>query len=113
MNPEELEKRKAEILKASQAARAKADAVADPQLAAINEQADALRSTFEELKLTDKAAYDKLVEIVEDASRRNLAIGTVVERVKALGEAGAKVAGVIGNLSGGGAVSALNSLLKR
>ena len=113
MDENELAKRKAEILKASESAKAKADALADPQLEAINKQVDALAGIFKELKLTDQATYDSLVEIVEDAITRNQAIGSVVQRIRALGQAGAKLATSIGNVTSGGALSTLRSALKR
>jgi hypothetical protein len=39
-------------------------------------------------QVSDRATYDKLIAIVDEASARNLAIGEIADKVKRLGQAG-------------------------
>ncbi len=97
--------------KAREKSRNAADDAVGDKLDKINEQADKLRGVFDALKLTDQATYDGLIEIVESATAKNESIASVIDRVKALGEAGVELAGTIGNLSSGGALAVLSRAL--
>ncbi len=97
---------------AADAAKKKADAAVQDDLDKITAQAAELQEIFDGLKLTDAATYDQLVEIVDEATARNDAISSVVDRVKALGAAGKELAATIGNISGGGALAMLRNALK-
>ncbi|MCY4374823.1 MAG: hypothetical protein OXC31_13710 [Spirochaetaceae bacterium] len=89
-----------------------ANATTDPALAAINKQADDARAIVQNLKVSDQPTYNKLVEIVDDATRRNEAIGAVVGRVKILGQVGVELAEKIGGMTTAGvAISALKNML--
>ena len=78
--------------KASNDAEKKADKAADPELQKITAEADQLRTIFDELKLTDKATYDQLVRVVDEATQKNESIAGVITRLKALGSAAATAA---------------------
>jgi len=92
-------------------AKTHADKLANPLLNAINEQADELTAIFTDLKLTDPETYEKLKNIVNAETRRNLAIANICEKLKALGKKGAQLATKIGNLSGAGALATLGKAL--
>jgi hypothetical protein len=108
---------KKEMLEASEAAKKKADAAADSQLAAVMQQADELKETFDALKLNDQATYDKLVAIVEEATATNESMASLVSRVKSLGGTAVGLAGTIGGIASGGGLAggagALLALLKK
>ena len=89
-----------------------ADEQTDKDLKAILENVDDLEGIFNELKLTDQTTYDQLITIVEKATERNESIATVVDRLKALGEAGKKLAAMAGNLSGAGALKTVLEALR-
>ena len=98
---------------AADAAKKEANAATDDELNEIQGQAAQLQGIFDDLKLTDKATYDQLINIVEEATQRNESIAAVIDRVKALGAAGMKLAETIGNLSSGGALTVLRQALNR
>ena len=106
-NEEDWQKKMRE---ASAGAVEKANEQTQEELNEISAQGDALRSIAENLKLTDQETYDKLVAIVEEATRKNESIADVIGHTKALGEAGIKFAA---NISGGGGLAVLSSILKR
>ena len=91
--------------------KAKADAAADPQLEAILGEADRLTKVFDDLKLTDPATYDSLKQIVQEATNRHESVASVIDRVKALGQAGQGLATRIAGLSSGGGLAALRGAL--
>jgi len=111
---------KAEMDKARAKARAQADDAVKDDLDQITAQADQLRGIFDDLKLTDPATYDELIKIVDDATAKNESIASVVDRLKALGAVGTKLAGSITNvasgaalnLASGGAMGVLQAALK-
>ena len=101
-----------DFTKAREKSRAAADAAVGDRLDEITRQADELEGIFDELKLTDKETYDGLIKIVEQATKKNESIASVIDNLKSLGQAGIKLAGVIGNITSGGSVSALRAALK-
>ena len=103
---------RAKIDAADEKAAKKADDAVKGELDAITAQATELESIFDNLKLTDRETYDKLVEIVENATRKNESIASIVKRVEGLGDVGKRLARSIGNLSTGGALSLLEKTLK-
>jgi len=101
-----------DFTKAREKARKAADAAVGGRLDEITQQAKDLEKIFDDLKLTDRETYDELIRIVEDATNRNESVASVVERVKALGAAGATLAGQIAGIaSGGGGLKAVRSAL--
>jgi predicted HAD superfamily phosphohydrolase len=86
-------------------AAAEADDVVKDDLDQITAQADQLRDIFDELKMTDPATYDELIKIVDDATAKNESVASVVDRLKALGAAGKKLAGSIANVASGAALN--------
>ena len=100
---------RARINDAANAAKESADAATD--LDQVTAQATALKQAFDDLMLTDKETYDKLVEIIKDATNRNEAMASVVDRLKSLGEVGKTLADTIGSLARGGSIGALRSAL--
>ena len=72
-----------------------------------------MQGIFDDLKLTDRATYDQLISIVEEATQRNKSIAAVIDRVKALGTAGMNLAETVGNISSGGALTVLRQALNR
>ena len=103
---------KREMEEASRESGRTADEVTAGQMEEINRQAEDLTAIFQNLKLTDRDTYDALVAIVEESTARNLSIGEMVTRVKALGEAGKGLADTIETLSPGGALAMLTKALK-
>ena len=103
---------KKQMEEASKKAVEDANAATSSELAKINERADDLRAISQKLKLSDPITYDKLVAIVDEATRRNEAISEVVTRVKALGPAAVKLAARIESLTPGAALSTLSKALK-
>ena len=103
---------KKQMEEASKEAVEDANAATASELAKIDEQADDLRAISQKLKLSDPITYDKLVAIVDEATRRNEAISEVVTRVKALGQAAAELAARIESLTPGAALSTLSKALK-
>ena len=103
---------KKEMEEASRESARTADEEIPGQIEEITRQAEDLTTIFQKLKLTDRDIYDALVAIVGESTERNLSIGEVVTRVKALGEAGKRLAGTIENLSPGGALAMLTKTLK-
>ena len=99
------EDRKARLAKARAKAKAQADGVVNGDLDQITAQADQLRGIFDDLKLSDPATYDELIKIVDEATAKNESIASVVDRVKALGAAGTKLAGSITNVASGAALN--------
>lgn len=99
------EDRKARLAKARAKAKAQADGVVNDDLDQITAQADQLQGIFDDLKLTDPATYDELVKIVDEANANNESIASVVDRVKALGAAGTKLASSITNVASGAALN--------
>lgn len=106
-----LAEKKELIAAAGKESAAIADQVADPLLASIIDRADDLGKIFRDLKLNDAATYEKLVRIVNEETRKNIAIANIAKRVEALGQAGAKIATGISKLTGAGALAALGSAL--
>lgn len=100
------------VQKSRENAKKVADEQTDKDLKAILENVDDLEGIFNELKLTDQATYDQLITIVEKATERNESIATVVDRLKALGEAGIKLAATVGNVTGPGTLKAVLGALK-
>ena len=99
---------------ASKAAVEDANAATAPALAALNKQADDVRAIVEKLKVTDQVIYNKLVEVVDDATRRNEEVGVVVSRLKRLGQAGMEIAATIGSgTTTGAAIGALRKALTK
>lgn len=98
--------------KAREKARAAGDAAVGDKLDKVTQQVADMEKIFDELKLTDQATYDELIEIVEDATANNESIANVVDRVKALGKAGKKLAGSIASVAGGGSLGVLRTALK-
>ena len=96
---------------AATVARKEADGATDDELKEIQGQAALLRGIFDDLELTDKATYDQLIKIVEEATRRNESIASVIDRLKAPGTAGTRLAATIGNISSGGALTVLRQTL--
>ena len=103
---------KKEMEEASKESVRTADEAASGQIEEIGKQAEHLTMIFQNLRLTDQGTYDALVAIVDESTERNLCIGEVVARVKALGEAGKGLADTIENLSPGGALAMLTKALK-
>ena len=103
---------KREMEEASKESARTADEAIPDQIEEIGKQAERLTMTFRNLKMTDQETYDALVAIVDESTQRNLSIGEVVTRVKALGEAGKRLAGTIENLSPRGALAMLTKTLK-
>ena len=98
--------------KASKTAEAAADAAVGDKLDKITQQATDMEKIFDDLKLTDQATYDELVKIVEDATKKNESLASVVDRLKALSAADGKLAGQIGGIaSGGGGLQAVRAAL--
>ncbi len=98
--------------KAADAAAKTADEVTASEFEDLSNETAQLQGIFDELKLTDEATYNQLIEIVNEATRKNEAIGSVIERVKSLGAAGKGLLETIGNLSSGGGLAALRTALK-
>lgn len=97
---------------AREKAKAAGDSAVGGKLDDITQQAADMEKIFDELKLTDQATYDELIKIVEDATMKNESLASVVDRVKALGTAGATLAGQIVNIaSGGGGLQAIRNAL--
>jgi hypothetical protein len=101
-----------DFTKARKKATDAADAAVGDRLDKIDQQASELAGIFDDLKLTDQATYDALVAIVEDATEKNLSIASVIDNVKALGAAGTKLAGKLGDLSSGGAMQLVANAIK-
>lgn len=98
--------------KARKTAKDKADRATEDELSAILEKADDLEGIFNELKLSDQATYDELITIVENATEKNEAIAAVVDRLKALGETGKKLAATVGDVAGAGALKMVLKALR-
>lgn len=96
---------------AAASAAATADATSKVALDLLLEQANTPAAIFRALKLTDAQTYDDLIHVVDAATRKNEAIGSVVERLQNLGKVGAQLATQVANLSGPGAVAGILSLL--
>jgi division protein CdvB (Snf7/Vps24/ESCRT-III family) len=84
---------------------------ADEELAKIMQQASQLEAIFSQLQLTDPATYQKLVDVVEDATAKNESVANVINRLKALGAAGKNLAMQIGNVASGGPIAMLRTAL--
>lgn len=100
------------IDEAAAKAKAKADAPTKDELEDIEAQADKLASIFNDLETIDPATYEQLIKVVEAATQKNESVAVVVDRLKALGEVGKKLAVSVGNLSSGGALKAVLEALK-
>lgn len=74
------------------------DAVGD-RLDSIVAGADELQQVFEDLKLTDAAAFEQLTRIVRDAADRNESVGQVIDRLKAIGQVGTRLAEKVAGLT--------------
>lgn len=90
--------------KAREKARAAGDAAVGDKLDKVTQQATDMEKIFDELKLTDQATYDELIKVVEDATEKNESVASVVDRLKALGKAGKKLAGSITSVASAGAL---------
>lgn len=101
-----------DFTEARKKARKAGDNAVGDRLDKINQQATELAGIFDELKLNDQATYDGLVKIVKEATAKNESIASVIDNVKALGKAGAKLAGNLTNLSSGNAIEVLTRALK-
>ena len=104
---------KKEMRKASKAATERADALADDQLQAIAGQSARLKKIVTNLELTDDATHQKLVGIVNDATRGNESLGSVIERIRELGGAAGEVVSVVESLDPAKALSVLRDSLDR
>lgn len=93
-------------------AKADADAATKDELEKIEAQADKLAGIFNDLETTDPATYKQLIEVVEAATQRNESVAAVVDRLKALGKVGMKLAESVGDLTTGGALRAVLTVLK-
>ena len=93
-------------------AKNEADNATKKDLDMLLEKVDELEGIFNELQLNDQATYDQLITVVEKATERNESIATVVDRLKALGEAGKKLAATAGNVSGTGALKMVLEALR-
>ena len=97
---------------AREEARTAADAAVGDRLDAITQQAAQLEEIFDDLKLTDRATYDRLIQVVQDATARNESIASVIDRIKAFSAAGLNLAGKIGDIASGGTLATLRTALK-
>ena len=97
---------------AAETAAKNAGETTGPVFADLADEAAQLQGIFNELKLNDEATYSKLREIVDEATQKNEAIASVIERVKSLGEAGMGLLQTVENISSGGALAALRTALK-
>ena len=70
---------------AAAAGRKKADAAIGDKLNQIQGQAAQLRKIFDHLKQKDKATYDQLIRIVEEATKKNESTAVVIGRLRDLG----------------------------
>lgn len=104
---------KEKMRQASVAAQEHADELTDDRLQAIASQAERLNEILNNLQLADEAAYQELVGIVDEATRRNQAIGEVVDRIRVLGNAFEDVVAVVESLTPAKALSALRESLNR
>ena len=86
--------------RASENAEKKADAETKSQLDDIANEINQLKTIIRDLKLNDKQTYDKLVQAVAEATKRNESIAAIKGRLKTLGEVGMNLAGSL--VSGGG-----------
>ena len=111
MTKKTLAEKKNLIADAAKVSKEVADKVTDPLLHELIDQADELTKIFRKLKITDPDTYKTLVRIVNEETRKNIAIGNIVTRLKALGKAGIKLAGNVSQLTGTGALAALGSAL--
>ena len=98
--------------KAAATAAENAGKTTAPVFADLADEAAQLQGIFDELKLNDEATYNKLIEIVNQATQKNEAIASVIERVKSLGEAGMGLLETVEKISSGGALAALRTALK-
>ena len=98
--------------KAADTAAKKADEETAPVFKDLADEAAQYQKIFDDLKLKDAATYNKLIEIVNEATRKNEAIGSVIERVKSLGAAGIGLLETVENISSGGGLAALRTALK-
>ena len=60
---------------------------------------DELQLVFEALKPKDEASYEQLTGIVRAAADRNESIGQVVDRLKAIGQVGRRLAEKVAGLT--------------
>jgi hypothetical protein len=97
--------------KAREAAKKAGDDAVGDQLDAIMQVADEFEEIFDDLKLTDRATYDSLIEVVQDATSKNESIASVIDRVKALGDAGSALASKVGDITSRGSLAALRGSL--
>ena len=104
---------KEKMREASTAAQKHADELTDDQLEAIAGQVKKLNEILTNLQLADEATYQKLVGIVDEATRRNQSIGEIVERIRALGDAFEDVVTVVEGLTPAKALSTLRESLNR
>lgn len=104
---------KEKMREASAAAQEHADELTDEQLEAIAGQAKKLNQILTNLQLTDRATYQELVGIVDEATRQNQSIGEIVERIRGLGDALEDVVTVIESLTPAKALSMLRESLNR
>ena len=90
-------------------ARAEADKAGDPDLDQLNKDVAELRGIFDDLKLTDKETYDKLIAIVEEATRKHERLASVIKNIKALGDAGKAL---VTKVAKAGSIGALRTALR-
>ncbi len=100
---------KQDMIAASEKAKSEADAKTQKELDGISAGAAGLQQIADDLKLTDPETYNKLINIVDQATKNNEAIGDVVDKVKSLGKAGVKLAA---GISSAGTLGALSAILK-
>lgn len=98
--------------KAAETAAKNAGETTGPVFADLADEVAQLQGIFDNLKLNDEATYNKLIEIVNQATQKNEAIASVIERVKSLGEAGMGLLETVEKISSGGALAALRTALK-
>ena len=98
--------------KAAETAAINAGVTTGPVFADLADEAVQLQGIFDELKLNDEATYNKLIEIVDEATQKNEAIANVIDHVKSLGEAGMRLIGTVEQVASGGALAALRTALK-
>ena len=86
------EKSPRDFAEARRRARKAANKAVGDELDRIVAGADELQQVFDDLKLQDEATYEQLTSIVRDAADRNESIGQIIDRLKAIGELGSRLA---------------------
>ena len=88
-------------------ARSAADKAVGDELDHVVAASDELERVFDSLKQQDPATRSRLMGIVQDATHRNESIGTLIERLRAAGEAGIRLAETVEGLTPAGLLKRL------